>query len=399
MYIFNIFGTVNKFLSVVLVVVIVLLSPFYLYSSGLPQPSHILMLSACISLLFINRVQVIYFFKNNMPGLLFIILILTINFIYALLYKNFSFVVNSGYWLFNFCLFIALYIVIRKYAIPNWIPVLIAIKYSIIIFSYLIGWGGYEFWPRYDYFFNGPNQLAYFALCLFLVYIVVTRFEINLLFFAVYSMLFLIVLSSGGRSAYLALIPVVAILIFRLWRQFASISLIILIPFVVNLGITYFELPNVSRDEISRVKNVAENTLTRLNNLTFDVDSGIDSIYLQLSARGYLRAVEHPWYLLYGAGQGYDDRFIDEYGYIYEIHSSIFAVFFYYGIFGLVLFLCFLWRAFEFKINILLMSPIFVYGLFTYGLRSPYFWLALAFLSTAPNLFELTKSSISNHRN
>lgn len=393
----NIFG--DQFPLIILMVLIVLLTPFYFYASGLPQPAHVLILLSSCFVLFINRGQVVDLLKLHKYGILFLTLLLAINSLYAAIYQNISFVINSVYWFFNFGLFVALLVVIRNRVVFSWLTYLIAFKFAMIVFSYLVGWGGYEFWPRYDYFFNGPNQLAYFALCLFLVYIVVTRFEINLIFFVVYAMLISIVLSSGGRSAYLALVPLVVLLVFSLRRRLTSVALVLLIPFLVDLSFSHFELPNVSRDKISSVSSVNHNTLDEIFNLTLDEDGSLHSIVLQLSARGYLRAVEHPWYMLYGAGQGYDDRFVDRYGYAYEIHSSIFAVLFYYGLIGLVLFLYFLWRVFDLKINILWMSPLFVYGLFTFGLRSPYFWVALAFLSTAPNLFQLTKNSISNYRN
>jgi hypothetical protein len=335
-------------------------------------------------------------------------------------FNNLSFVINSFYWLFNYILFIAVVALIEKKSIYFRVSSLIAFKFTLIIFAYLFGLGGYSFWPRYEYFFNGPNQLAYFSICLFLVYIALMGLRVNFIFLLVYSMLVLIVISSGGRSAYFALIPIVVILVWGLKRRISSVIVIMAIPLVVNMGFNFFKLPNFSvKQKIaaeikkfdgaeiqaeylksnkgsSLVGNVADETKGRILNLTLDDNAQQDSILLQLSARGYLRALEHPVYLLFGAGQGYDERFIDRYGYVYEIHSSFFAILFYYGIFGLIFFLYFIWQIFKIKLNILFLSPLIIYGLFTYGLRSPYFWFALAFLSAAPDLFKLSDDDLRN---
>jgi hypothetical protein len=105
-----------------------------------------------------------------------------------------------------------------------------------------------------------------------------------------------------------------------------------------------------------------------------------------------MRVIDHPMYLLWGSGQGRDHRFGEFKGFFYEIHSSLLAVAFYYGLGGLFIFLGFIWRSFLFKKNLMFLIPIFVYGLFTYGLRSPYFWVALAFISVMPQFSSIQKS-------
>jgi hypothetical protein len=109
------------------------------------------------------------------------------------------------------------------------------------------------------------------------------------------------------------------------------------------------------------------------------------SIQLQLEIRGYMRLVEFPQYLVFGAGQGLDGRFMEPFEgrYIYEIHSSIIAPLFYYGVIGFgLLFSSFFLMARERLVGwqwFVFAAP-FVYGLFTYGLRTPIFWIMLATL-------------------
>jgi hypothetical protein len=50
--------------------------------------------------------------------------------------------------------------------------------------------------------------------------------------------------------------------------------------------------------------------------------------------RGYFRPIDYPKYLIFGAGHGDEARFNSK----HEIHSSFLSIFFYYGVFGLILF-------------------------------------------------------------
>ena len=98
--------------------------------------------------------------------------------------------------------------------------------------------------------------------------------------------------------------------------------------------------------------------------------------------RGYFRPFEHSQYLLFGAGQGDDARF----NAAHEVHSSLLGVFFYYGVAGFILFLVFLYQVFR-RLNLpeaLMLSAPFVYGLFTYGLRTPIFWVLMAVVGKRP---------------
>lgn len=103
----------------------------------------------------------------------------------------------------------------------------------------------------------------------------------------------------------------------------------------------------------------------------------------QADLRGYGRPQNYPEFLLFGAGQGLDTRFMSE----HEIHSSWVAIFFYYGLIGLTLFIILLWNIFS-KLDIaeklVFFAPMF-YGISTYGLRSPIFWFFIASAIFAAN--------------
>ena len=96
----------------------------------------------------------------------------------------------------------------------------------------------------------------------------------------------------------------------------------------------------------------------------------------QAKLRGYYRPFEYPQYLIFGAGHGDEARFNSK----VEMHSSLLGVFFYYGIVGLMLFVGFLYQVFR-RLNLpeaIMLSAPFVYGFFTFGLRTPIFWVLMA---------------------
>jgi hypothetical protein len=386
----------------------VVLSPFYFYASGLPQPGHVLMLVASITLIALNAQQCIALVKRNKAGLLFVILLLFINVVYAFFYQDMSFIMSSVHWLYGFLLLLALMSIARDQKIELWATRFILFKLILVVLLYFLGLGGYEYWPRYNYFFNGPNQLAYFVICLLLVFVAATRAKWSSSFYVACTLSIFIVISTGGRSAYFALLPLMVLLLWLARRQPLHGLFLLVLPFAVNLVFQSLCLPLYKPGqhgrELSACSQIGHSNSISVSSFTNDrivtlmaekkqeLDKG--SIVLQqLKARGYMRGIEYPEYLFYGAGQGRDERFGNVDGHIYEIHSSLQAVWFYYGIFGLILFVIFTWRIFYEKANLFFLTPLFVYGFFTFGLRSPYFWLALAFLATAPNFFWAKKKA------
>ena len=388
-------GRASRFWGVVLLISAVLLSPFYLYESGFPQPAHVVMLLASLIILGLNRKACVEMLRLNWAGTAFLLLVTLINLSYAIYHQDKSFVVNIIYWIYGYILMAAVIYVACDVFFGKWAKSLILFKLALIVFAYFVGWGGYSYWPRYEYFFNGPNQLAYFAICMLLVYLSITQGRLSIGFFCAYGLTLFVVVTTGGRSAYLALLPLLILLLWLARSKLKQILLLLAIPVMVNLAFHSLCLPhfNPGLDGNRRIACVADtavssSTVARLGDLTANkevVDN--NSVWVQLMARGYMRLVHYPHYLLYGAGQGGDARFGTVGGYVYEIHSSVAAVLFYYGLAGLFLFSVFIWKMFRSKINLLFLSPLVVYGLFTYGLRSPYFWITLAFLSTMPNFF------------
>lgn len=381
-------NSMTRFFGFVLMISVVMLSPYYIYSSGMPQPAHIIMLLASLGIIAINFKKAINKVKKNLYTLAFLSLIVVINSAYYLIYQKISFLINSFYWLYGYLMLLSVVFISKDVVLGKWIKLIILLQMVFIILSYLIGWGGFAFWPRYEFFFNGPNQLAYFALCLLIVYVALDQGALKPGLYGVYFLTACAVIISGGRSIYAAFVPLIIIFLFiAKGRRFDQI-LLATIPVVVIVIFRSYDFPLHTPLGVDRL-NISINTFNRFVELCVSCDSSnYYSIENQLRGRGYMRAFEYPEYMLFGAGQGFEERFGSIGGFVYEIHSSLFAVIFYYGFLGFYLFSMSIYKIFEIKNNIFLLTPLFIYGLFTYGLRSPYFWIALGFVVLLPDLFE-----------
>lgn len=398
--------------GLVLMLTAVVFSPFYVYASGAPQPVHVLMLVASMALIFLNWQRCLKFFSGNVPSVLFLVIVVVINIVYAAYYQDKGFIVGAVYWVYGYLLLLAVMCIASDAWIATWTSRFIIFALSLVVFAYVVGWGGYTYWPRYEYFFNGPNQLAYYAICLFLVYVAVRRGKLSLDLYATYALMIFLVITTGGRSAYLAVAPIAVLLLWMSRKSFLKMGLVLLISGSTSFifeplclpaykpaanGNQYVDCHVKPEPGTAESRFIASDTVIRMSDLSTEKEvTDNKSVHKQLLARGYLRFIDSPQYLLYGAGQGRDERFGEVDGYVYEIHSSLMAVVFYYGILGLLLFLAFVWKLFPIKRNLFFMTPLFVYGLFTYGLRAPYFWIALGFLALMPSLLMTSEVAVND---
>jgi hypothetical protein len=379
----------NQLLGFMLMFSIIILSPFYFYPSGIPQPSHIFMMLVGLALIVINKKECILILKSNKSLIVFLGLVISINFVYFLEYRKYIFIVNSMYWLYGFLIFFSVCCICNDKWLASWTKKLILLQMCFVLTFYLAGWGEFTYWPRYQFFFNGPNQLANFALSMLIVYVALERGSINTGVLAAYFLVGSVVFMTGARSSYLAFMPMIFILVYLAKGNYKKQFLLIILPILIYYIFQALNLPWYIPTEAEKSFDIGIKTFNRFKELCTSCSStDYYSIEYQLRARGYLRLLDFPHYLFYGAGQGMDERFgsLDETS--YEIHSSLFSVLFYYGLAGLISFLIAVYKLFKSKMNILLLSPLFVYGLFTYGLRSPYFWIVLGFVVFITNIFD-----------
>lgn len=348
-----------KHLDLIFIFLGFMLVPYYVFSSGSLQPAHILFLLA-------------YLFHKNKYNIdrvmmlrtsLFFCYCLIVNLIYSIYYVNFSFLIfpiNLFYDLIVFFLIVDVLRFNKNLDIKNEFSKVILMIFAIQLLQWMLGFGNYNFFPRYNGFFNDPNQMAFFVLCCLAVALSNDRNKITNLIIVVLG--FWLIFITQSRSATIGLVFIfLSLFIYyssflRKYLPVVFLGIIILVYMFLNFY--WNDVANIilNSDNFSRFKEVDVST--------------------QSEDRGFDRILNYPEYLLFGAGQGYYERFNSN----LEIHSTWIGFLFYYGVIGLFLFLNFIYKIFS-NLNLyrkfLFLAPLF-YSFSTFGARTVVFWIFLA---------------------
>lgn len=347
--------------------------PFYLWSSGIPQISDLILAS---TIFFIP----IAFYKGKAYILdksgfdvfcYFNYYALFVNLIWYLSTDNFEPVLYSIYLLFSL-FFVFLYLNSVYYGFLKDFH-LIAVIYFCFVFLFTYSVLFPSLGPRDSLSFNNPNQLASFVSFLYCMvfYIVMKsdRFHKSFLIITMLSIYLIMISLSFGA---LLVVPILFLfylfnknkLIFIIFSFFSVFAVIVLVGVIES---SYPEVYEAIEYRVNKKEDLSEHV-------------GI------VEERGYDRIANHPYYNFLGAGEGARDNRIETYlnlsGKVLELHSTFGTVLFSYGLIGSGLFLYLFYRNkkdIDFIIIIISLSP---YLLTHNVLRSPFFWLLLFFPST-----------------
>jgi hypothetical protein len=339
------------------------LSSLYLWESGIPQVSHIIYPLLLFIIIVADKVK---FPEESKWLMLFICCSVLINLFYYMIYIDSSFVTSAIQMVFDMIVYLAVYNMLMKY--DRCFRTLIAALLVGVLIQWVVyfsGFGNYYFYPRYSGTFNDPNQMAYWFLCIVCCAISVHNYrEISIwVIWPIIASFFYFSFLTMSRSVVLAIPFIVIAISYKvLGRKRLIRYFILLVPLVI------VSISLVSKD------------ITLLERF-----SNVD-IKEQLHERGYYRIIDYPEYTLIGAGHGYHERFnigkpIGQLS--AEVHSTPVGLLFYYGIFGLLLIAVFFWKIFKRlgAVDRLLFFSVFAYGIATYSVRTPIFWVLMAYFS------------------
>lgn len=335
-------------------------TPFYIFSSGSLQPSHFLLLLFVFFWLIYEKGFYVdrKLFLWTMP---FFIYVLIVNSIYLLYYQDISFFSYPLNLTFDYIILFFLVSCLNdldKDQIKK-IPYIILFVLIMLFSIWLVGLGEYKFYPRYNGYFNDPNQMAFFVLCISTIASLYIR---NIIFYLIIVLLSLaLILFTQSRSAILGVFMLLISLFFLYWRGNKN-SIIVMVFLLIFLSIFLI----LSFDYVSNISYV-QSVTDRFEETDIGEQSDI---------RGYTRILNYTEYLLFGAGQGFDMRFNSP----VEIHSTWAGILFYYGIVGIFLFLVLIFNIFK-SLNIyqkiLFLVPL-MYSFSTFGARTVIFWILVA---------------------
>lgn len=236
---------------------------------------------------------------------------------------------------------------------------------------------------RATLFFGNPNQLSLFGL-LAMAFLLLLHpagrapVVFSLMGFAIAILLILLSLSKAAIVSAFFMIALAVLLLPVEGREHLRMRplVIVVIPIFVASAVYFF------RDDYALLSSVID----RLANIGVSADDS-------LAGRGYLRILDWPQYLVFGAGEGVTQRF----GGHFEIHSMFGTLLFSYGLPGLVMVLALLAvtarqapRHF-----IVLVIPILLYSLTHQPMRQPMLWALLLFIGAGPRVDRMRLGQIA----
>ena len=355
--------------------VFLLLSPLYVVASGLPQPGDwLVLLLAPAALLRWNGKLDRSTSRAVKALLLFTLWVCIVNYGWAAILWHwtelFDFILPPVFYLFNVAVFLSAIVISRRDP-ERFLRITVDVVYLTIIACVVSSLSSSE--GRLTVFFNGPNQLGYYALlsaCLFAMVqrpLGISRLKASV---GVTACAYL-ALMSASRASLAGILVLLVVLLF-------SNPKMIIVGVLASIGMVTIAGGPIGRALEFNEKRAIENR---------------DPTESFAEERGYDRIWRHPQHLVFGAGEGANERFARPGRHLRELHSSFGSVVFSYGIVGVALFLLFLARVVRgaSKRATLLLVPVLVYTVAHQGLRFTSFWVLLVAFAVLKNFIELQR--------
>ena len=343
----------------------ILLDPIYVFNSGLPQPGDLLILllaplalarwNGRLSLRSAGAVRALVWFVGY--AIASAILWSVLEGAWTIETKR-GFAMAPIFYIFDAIVFLVVLVMYERYQV-RFVTltvrlILISVCFQFVM-TFIYSRGGSL---RMYGLFNSSNQLGYFAILTASILLLAQRASRMSTVWILVGQLcaaYLALLSASRAALISAALLMMAAVLDRL-RAVLAIGLVAaFLIFVAN--------PFESAIERSRTR------------IATDQHLGL------LEERGYDRMVDHPEYLILGAGEGGYIRFKETSAIgSHELHSSAGTLVFCYGIVGTALFCVFLLRVMRGATmrRVLLLLPPAAYALSHQGLRFTMFWVLLA---------------------
>lgn len=347
----------------------IVFSSFYIFRSGLPQPSDFLFLLFSVLLVIKNKLYLDVKIKDNWFILLsfFYFLVVINGLSWSIIEENFQYNSFSLFLTFDILLFFSL----REYLIGHACARgQICTSYFIALFVLtiitILGIGKSDFGSRYNAFFNDPNQMAHWVICVYAAISLLYRGKL-IVRMIIFVVALYVVVKTESRSGIvgMGLVFLGVIMPFLKSRKAGNFNYV-----KIFSGAAFVVIMGYAVGSYFMQLDVTDRLIDRFASADFSQQAEI---------RGYGRIADYPQYLVLGAGKADDERF----GSTYEIHSTPAAILFYYGIFGFVLFFGFLYflvKKLSLHQAMIALGPL-AYSFSTFNARTPIFWLTLAVCS------------------
>jgi hypothetical protein len=350
------------------------LTPFYWWSSGLPQVADILLVITMAAYVIKNRLKVpvgLGAYRFVGVGLIFILWVMITNLRWTFqLQMAETFLDAILFYLYNFMVAALTVSLAAKYKKVLLHTVFKAVAISVTIqFLIFMSAGGFV-GGRARGTFNNPNQLGYYAIivsCLLMflnneIKVKSRTLILSLLFSAI---LVLASLSNGAIISWFVLY--FFFLLSKSNNKKTKRRIFVFTLMLILLTAYIYHTSTIIQDN------------SFYQSLDQRLSQTRDKIETSSEGRGYDRITGHPEYWLFGAGEGVNERF----GYNMELHSTLGNIQLSYGVIGTLLFLGFLLIALKrnrFNMWYGIMA-IMLYGFSHNGIRNSLLWILLGLMA------------------
>jgi hypothetical protein len=345
-------------------------SIFYIFPSGNPQPADFLLLLTIVATLLLAWRQLPSEPMLYIAIALFSGWIVVVNTIWFFLNPDFVFLKKTSFYLYNAIVF--LFVVSAGYhdwqrlKVVIWWSCVVALVAQLLYLEFL--YVGLH--KRATGTFNNPNQLGYWALLVMACLAVVKeRNPLGILdVLALGAGFYVLMLSLSKAASISGMLLILLIVAFCRLQRAAGL----LLGVALVLGVL-FQIASGSLVERFMALEPVANLDHRLSSIGRSEDDN-------LMHRGYVRLIQNPQYLAFGAGEGAFERLShDIEDPDKEFHSTLGTILMSYGLVGLGLFglltLVVFGRAPLASISYLV--PIMMYGVTHTGVRFSEFWIFL----------------------
>ena len=319
----------------ILLLLFILLRPFYVRASGQVQPADgfLMLYFFCIAYRDFKTEVLIPNIKKNKLFYIFLVFAIMINGFYHKVVPDPRFIFSSLYLVYMGVVVYSYDSGINKGLIDK----IRYILYGNLIIQFLIYSSGlgrlyYELWEegatRYMGTFTDPNQFGFYIFIVLLFAYLTKHEKMDTYLFPITSVMgIFLIIQSKSLAAFLGLAVLYTLVFLRFIGKKFRVNKVILCVMLIltTAGVVYYFIPTSD----FRIENVEYTTVNRIRYKIYNIiyADGIKDILRERAAE---KIINYPEYFIYGAGEGNYERYYPEP--VNEIHSSFINLFFSYGL-------------------------------------------------------------------
>ena len=366
----------------------IFLKQFYIFPSGKFGIGDACLAAACFFLVLnkIKRKEKLLYEYQDRWGLGFVLGIIIVNFVYFFIYRKIAFIQYTLFWIYNTCAIICFREIINKGFLRK-ISIILKISILLQFLSYLTGVGRWfqEYWGgmRYMGTFNVPNQFAFYVFAaMLLLYIYACQYNDRTFpVFYLLSVLLIAVSKSTGIFVGIFLFTF-GISMIQLKKYYQSGRLPKKYWWIIGGGLTAIFITGIYiiwPSEEFMIQYSDFSILSRIQEKILKLsEGGLVGFFYD---RGAEKLIFYPQYMLWGAGEGYYERFTLS-TYVNEIHSSLLSILFCYGIVPTLCLIKWIWEYLKkgSKKEKVALFALLGESFFLVNYRQPFFWMIIVML-------------------